>query len=186
MCYSVRKIIVIALFALALMGSGFSATPNQKEENSKLVDAPEATAEGVPVPELCLFLYDACGGCGVDSPGCGNCEEMIRYHGILKKQLGDALYDGGLRYSMINYRYLGSDELYARYYEDYKVYEDLYGVLPIVFLGYPDDGVFIWGEPGLSIVGEMVQLYKDDTPSAELQTHVDTLLLQAEKAEVQS
>ncbi len=173
------------MFTLFLIQPGFAAALSRQAEKATSAGAPTATAESAEAPELSLFLYDACGGCGVDSPGCGNCEEMVRYHGILKKQLGDALYDGGLRYSMINYRYLGSADMYARYYEEYKVREDLYGILPIVFLGYPDDGVFIWGETGLDIVGEMVQLYKEGMPRLELQAHIDALLQEGEE-EVQS
>ena len=41
--------------------------------------------------QLRIFVYDRCGGCGADGPGCGNCDEIGRLHGIVKETLGDRL-----------------------------------------------------------------------------------------------
>lgn len=135
--------------------------------------------------ELYVFLDDPCGGCGVDNPGCGNCEVIVRYHGIIKRQLGERLYDGTITYRMLNCRMEAHYEIYEKFFDDYGVYEELRGYLPTVFIGTEGKGVFMVGEESLEYVGEVLNAYADGTDTAEIQTEIDARYekVRQEKAE---
>jgi len=119
--------------------------------------APESagdTGDDTTVIPLHIYLDDRCGGCGVDSPGCGNCEDMVTYHGIIKAQLGDRLYDGSIEYRMLNCRLLANEERYEEAAAAFGVPDELYPWLPTTFIGQPGHGLYLVGEASLQIVGQ--------------------------------
>lgn len=142
----------------------------------------EASTDAVPTPaptertydvELTVFCFDLCGGCGVDSPGCGNCQDIVRYHGIIKGQLGNRLYDGTMLYRILNCRLEANDRSYDAYYAAYGIPQELYGYLPVVFIGDEEHGVYLGGEPMLDYVGEYLDRYLAGEDLATLQAEID-------------
>lgn len=126
-----------------------------------------------PAP-LTIFLVDKCGGCGVDSPGCGNCEDTVIYHGVVKEQLGDRLYNGSIEYRMLNCKMLANDALADEYAEAFDVSDDVRKRLPLIFIGEAGNGVYIFGEEGLSIIAEVMDKYQAGMDTEALQQEIDT------------
>jgi hypothetical protein len=149
-----------------------ASTGASKAPTAAPAASPEAT-ERVYDVEMYVFLFDKCGGCGVDSPGCGNCQDIVRYHGIIKGQLGNRLYDGTILYRMLNCRLEVNDHSYDAYYAAYAIPQDLYGYLPTVFLGTPEGGVYLVGEKMLDYVGEYLDKYLTSDDLAALQAEID-------------
>ena len=173
---------MIFLLACMMMLPAGSAIVGASEEASSGASAaqttaapgasPEATKSAYDV-ELYVFLFDKCGGCGVDSPGCGNCQDIARYHGIIKGQLGNRLYDGTILYRMLNCRLEASDRSYEAYYAAYGIPQDLYGYLPTIYIGTPEGGVYLVGEKMLDYVGEYLDKYLASDDLAALQQEID-------------
>lgn len=128
--------------------------------------------EGVDV-ELVVFLFDKCGGCGTDNPGCGNCKDMVKFHGIIKESLGDRLYDGTIYYAMHNCRVELNDAMYDEYFKRYGIPEDLYGYRPATFIGTPDGGLYLLGEQMLPYVQKYIDMYLEGGDLAEIQADID-------------
>jgi len=108
---------------------------------------------------LTVYLYDKCGGCGVDSPGCGECKEIVKYHAIIKKHLGDRLYDGTIVYRMLNVRLLVYNGDCADRGARYGVPAELIGIRPMTYIGSEDSGLYLPGEALLPHIGEMLDRY---------------------------
>lgn len=118
-----------------------------------LPESGEAADAGVG---LIVFVWDPCGGCGMDNPGCGECKDMLMYHDTIKKQLGDRLYDGSLVYRMHNCKLTVNEEKYKEYLELFGREED---GLPAVFIGDAEDGVVLFGVEKLETVAEVLDQY---------------------------
>ena len=124
--------------------------------------------------QLRICVYDRCGGCGADGPGCGNCDEIGRLHGIVKETLGDRLYDGSMLYTMPNCRVLVVLEEYKQYCKDFGVYDELYGYYPAAFILRPDgSGVFAVGEEMMTSLGEIIDAFERGDSTEEIQKWVD-------------
>lgn len=135
-----------------------------------------ALAEETEPLQLRIFVYDRCGGCGADGPGCGDCDEIGRLHGIVKGVLGDRLYDGSLNYTMPNCRIIVLLDEYKQYCQDFGVYDDLYGYFPAAFIIRPDgSGVFMVGEEMLSSLGEVIDAFERGDSAEEVQKWIDNL-----------
>jgi hypothetical protein len=119
-----------------------------------------ASVQEKPGPVLLtVYLYDKCGGCGVNSPGCGDCKDIVKYHGIIKKQLGDRLYDGTITYRMLNCRLLVYNDACSERAKLYGAPEDIQNVRPLTFIGAEDSGLYLPGTALLPYVGEMLDRY---------------------------
>jgi hypothetical protein len=129
------------------------------------------TIDATPL-DLIVFLYDGCGDCGVNSPGCGDCQEIVRYHGIIKKQLQNKLYTS-VTYRMLNCRMLHNKEAYEQFFNDYEVEEKLYGHLPTTFIGHGKHGVYLVGEPMLAYVGKVIEAYERSEDIMAIQAWID-------------
>jgi hypothetical protein len=134
--------------------------------------APEPTKQAYDV-ELKIFCFDLCGGCGVDSPGCGNCQDIVRYHAIIKGQLGNRLYDGTILYRILNCRLEANDHSYDAYAAAYGIPQDLYGYLPVAFIGDEEHGIYLIGEPMLDYVGAYLDRYLAGEDVAALQAEIN-------------
>jgi len=108
---------------------------------------------------LTVYLYDRCGGCGVDSPGCGDCKDIVKYHGIIKRQLGDRLYDGAIVYRMLNCRLLAYDGACGERGARYGVPHEIQYIRPMTYIGAEDSGLYLPGEALLPHIGEMLDRY---------------------------
>ena len=109
--------------------------------------------------ELSVYLYDECGGCGANNPGCGECRLIDRYHGIIKKQFGDRLYEGGIEYRMFNCRLDVNDLRRVEKSALFGVPGRLRNARPITFIGSDGDGVYLPGEETLNYAGEALDRY---------------------------
>ena len=175
-----RIFMVFLLACMVLLPTG-SAIVGASEEASSgdsnaPTSAPSAVADATESTydvEMYVFLFDTCGGCGVDSPGCGDCQDIVRYHGIIKSQLGNRLYDGTILYRVLNCRLEANDRMYDAYSAAYGVPQDLYGYLPTVYLGTPEGGVYLVGEKMLDRVGEFLDKYLASTDLFALQAEID-------------
>lgn len=160
-----RAAIIIAIVAaLAIALSGGAASTQQAPVDDRL--------------QLTIFVLDLCGGCGVDSPGCGNCQDIVKYHGIIKSQLGNRLYDGTIHYLMPNCRILANEDNYFAHFESYGVHAELYGYRPAIFIGDGATGIYLIGEQMLGYVGEYVDKFlacEDAEAIAALQIEIDEL-----------
>ena len=143
---------------LTLLVLAFAAMPALAATSTLDLGLDIQPHEGVDV-ELVVFLFDKCGGCGTDNPGCGNCKEMVKFHGIIKESLGDRLYDGTIYYAMHNCRIELNDAMYDEYFKRYGISEDLYGYRPAAFIGTPDGGLYLLGEQMLPYVQKYIDKY---------------------------
>ena len=134
-------------------------------------EAPADTAGEAPV-DLYVFLWDRCGGCGVDAPGCGECRDTERYHLSIKEQLGDEMYDGSVTYRMLNCRYEEFRVQFAVFSENYGVREDWLNVLPAVFIGRDGAGVYMIGEEAIGDIAEILHEYEETDDVEALQQMV--------------
>jgi len=130
----------------------------------------DGAPSGIP---LYIYLDDRCGGCGVDSPGCGDCEDMVTYHGIIRRQLGDRLYDGSIEYRMFNCRLLVNQEMYEQTADAFEVPRELFPWLPSTFIGEAGQGVYLVGEASLEIVGETLDKLIAGADPTELQAEIN-------------
>jgi len=126
---------------------------------------------------LTIFLFDRCGGCGSDNPGCGDCKDVNRVHDIIKAQLGDRLYDGSIEYRILNCRYSVNDTACQERGARYGVPEDVLALLPITFIGAPDNGIYLPGEALFPYVKEMLDRYAGGEELNKIQA--DILLISA-------
>jgi hypothetical protein len=108
---------------------------------------------------LTVCLFDRCGGCGSDNPGCGECKDAYRVHDIIKRQLGDRLYDGAIVYRILNCRYTENAAVCGKRGELYGVPPELLALLPITYIGTDDTGLYLPGENMLSYIKEMLDRY---------------------------
>lgn len=161
-----KRLIMVALLAAMAFLSTEGAMTGASSEAPEAQDAAHAV-------ELTVFLFDNCGGCGTDSPGCGNCQDIVRYHAIIKEQLGDRLYDGTIKYRMYNCRIEAYDRMYDGYHEAYGMPQELYGYLPCVFIGDAEGGVWLASEVMLDFVGEYLDKYLESDDLAALQQEID-------------
>lgn len=157
--------LALLLMAMVLLPAGYVGASEE---------APAAAAAAHDV-ELTVFCFDLCGGCGVDSPGCGDCQDIVRYHAILKGQLGNRLYDGTMLYRILNCRLEANDRAFDAYSAAYGVPKELYGYLPAVFVGDETQGIFLIREPMLDYVGEYLDRYLAGEDIAALQAEIDAL-----------
>ena len=142
-----------------------------------------ALGEEVPPLTLRVYVNDPCGGCGSGTPGCGECDEMGRLHGIVKGALGDRLYDGTLTYLMPNCRMPATRDEYRRCFEDFAIPEELYGIFPTVFLTREDgSGVYLVGEALLPALSEVVDAMERGDDPGELQLWIDEKYVDATAA----
>lgn len=149
------------------------------------VFAGTALAETQAPLQLRIFVYDRCGGCGADGPGCGDCDELARLHAIVKDVLGDKLYDGSLDYTMPNCRMLLLLEEYEQYIANYHVYDELYGIFPAAFvLRSTGDGVFLIGEDALHWLDEVVEALERGDRTEEVQAWIDARLDEAQSLDI--
>lgn len=133
-----------------------------------------ALSEEVPPLRLRIYVVDRCGGCGTDGPGCGDCAEMGRLHGIVKEALGDRLYDGSMEYTMPNCRTVVLLDEYKQVARDFGVYDDLYGYFPAAFITRTDgSGVFVVGEGMLSSLDEVIDAFERGDSVEDIQKWVD-------------
>lgn len=150
-----------------------SAMVGASEGASTDATATPAPTERTYEVELTVFCFDQCGGCGVDSPGCGDCQDIVRYHAIIKGQLGNRLYDGTMLYRILNCRLEANDRSYDAYSAAYGIPQELYGYLPVVFIGDETHGIYLVGEPMLDYVGEYLDRYLAGEDIATLQAEID-------------
>lgn len=150
-----------------------SAMVGASEGASTDATATPAPTERTYEVELTVFCFDQCGGCGVDSPGCGDCQDIVRYHAIIKGQLGNRLYDGTMLYRILNCRLEANDRSYDAYSATYGIPQELYGYLPVVFIGDETHGIYLVGEPMLDYVGEYLDRYLAGEDIATLQAEID-------------
>ena len=139
--------------------------------------------------DLYVFLWDRCGGCGVDAPGCGECRDTERYHLSIKEQLGDRMYDGTLTYRMLNCRYEEFRQQYAQFQESYGVQTEWHDLLPAVFIGRDGSGVYMTGEAAIADVGEVLAAYEaaaDDEALQALQQEIFDRYAEREQAATES
>lgn len=142
--------------------------------------------EEAPPIELKAFVFDLCGGCGADGPGCGNCREIVRYHGIFKGQLEDQLYDGTMVYRMLNCRLVVNRDAYTDCFEELELEQPLYGMFPTVFISCEGDTVHLVGESMLEYVGAVVEALKQGDDAAEIQTWVDEVFSEQQSQDAES
>ena len=126
-------------------------------------------AEAEEPVDLYIFLWDRCGGCGVDVPGCGECRDTERFHLSVKDQLGARLYDGSLTYRILNCRYEENREKFEKFSTDYNVAEAWFDYLPAVFIGRNGSGVYMVGEDAIEDVGATLDAYLGGEDLEELQ-----------------
>ena len=165
----------IILILLALV---FAALPALALTSTLDLELDIQPHEGVDV-ELVVFLFDKCGGCGTDNIGCGNCKDMVKFHGIIKEQLGDRLYDGTIYYAMHNCRIELNDAMYDEYFKRYGIPEELYGYQPATFIGTPDGGLYLIGEQMFPYVQKYIDMYLEGGDLEEIQKEIDQQRLQA-------
>jgi len=135
-----------AILAVLIILSAFFSTASVNQERR------------APV-RLTVYLYDDCGGCGANNPGCGECKDIDRYHNIIKKQFGERLYDGGIEYRMYNCRLDVNENNRLALGERYGVPEALRNVRPVAYIGGEDAGLYLPGEALLHYVGETLDRY---------------------------
>lgn len=150
--------------------SAFVGASEGASTDASATPAPTKKAYDV---ELTVFCFDLCGGCGVDSPGCGDCQDIVRYHAIIKGQLGNRLYDGTMLYRILNCRLEANDHSFDAYSAAYGIPQELYGYLPVVFVGNEEQGVYLIGEPMIDYVGEYLDRYLAGEDIASLQAEID-------------
>jgi len=110
-------------------------------------------------PMLRIFLFDACGGCGVGDTGCGECLEYIRVHLNVRNQLGERFNDGSVLFSMYNTRNLANEDIRLEVAAAHGVPDELAGIRPTFFIGDETGGLFMAGDEMLSYVGIMLERY---------------------------
>jgi hypothetical protein len=108
---------------------------------------------------LTVYIYDRCGGCGDNNPGCGECVETLRYHGIINEQLGDRLYGGPIVYRLFNCRLDAHEEARVTRGKSYGVPESLLHIRPMIYIGDEAEGVYLPGEALIAYAGEMLDRY---------------------------
>jgi len=143
-----RKFKIVAMLVLVLaLCAGMAYSEQETSETDNRV-------------QFWIYLFDQCGGCGVDSPGCGNCKNMDRIHAEIKNQFGNRLYDGTMRYIMRNCRTEAYDREYDVLYTTFNIPEELYGVMPAVFISRDGVyGVFLLGEECIPYAQEYFDKY---------------------------
>lgn len=121
--------------------------------------------------ELTIFLYDRCGACGSNGPECGECKDTLRMHDMVKRKLGDRLYDGTIRYRILNCRMDANRALYEQMCDAFGVDAESRSALPITFLGDASRGVYMVSEPMLEHVAEMLDrlVLSEDVQSLQLE-----------------
>lgn len=166
-----KRIVGMILLCMALL-NGISAWAEVEED--------------VPPIELKAYVFDLCGGCGADGPGCGNCSEIVRYHGIFKGQLGDQLYDGTMIYRMVNCRLVVNRDAYTACFEELELDQSLYGMFPTVFIGCESGTVHLVGESMLEYAGAVVDALKQGDDAAQVQTWVDEVFAEQQSPDAES
>ena len=121
---------------------------------------------------LRVYLYDRCGGCGSNTPGCGDCKDTQKDHGIIKKQLGDRLYDGTITYRMLNCRLLVNNAECGDWAARYGVPEEYLNIRPLTFIGTEDSGIYLPGIQMLPYIGEMVDRYEGGDNISDIQNDI--------------
>jgi hypothetical protein len=108
---------------------------------------------------LTIYLYDQCGGCESEGPGCGRCKDMDRVQGAVRSQLGDRLYDGSIEYRTFNSRtrvhFIGHIERCERY----GVPADMQNIQPAAFIGADESGLYLLGDGLMPYIREMLDRY---------------------------
>ena len=165
-------------FILILITVALTAVPALAGTSTRDLGLDIQPHEGVDV-EMVIFLFDKCGGCGTDNIGCGNCKDMVKYHGIIKEALGDRLYDGTIYYAMHNCRIELNDAMYDEYYKRYGISEDLYGYMPATFIGTPDGGLYLLGEQMLPYVQKYIDMYLEGGDLEAVQEEINEQRLEA-------
>ena len=130
-----------------------------------------ANRQAAPVL-LTIYVYDQCGGCETEGPGCGQCKALDKIQGMARAQLGDRLYDGSIEYRTYNTRTkahaLGLIERSARY----GAPDELAGVVPVAFIGTDAAGLYLPGEALMPHVGEMMDRYMGGESVAKIQDDI--------------
>ena len=135
-----RCLALMVILALCMLGTG-------------------TVAEEATPTDIIIFLFDRCGGCGVDSPGCGECKDILKAHGVVKEQLGDRIYDGTLTLRLYNCRYKEYREMLAEYLATYAVEDEFLDMLPMTFIGSKEGGIYLPGQDGIESICEMLDRY---------------------------
>ena len=156
--------LLTVVFSLPVLAEGATEPPAEAA-------APESAAESEAV-ELYVFLWDRCGGCGVDAPGCGECRDTERFHLSIKNQLGSELYDGSVTYRMLNCRYEEFRVQFDEFSERYGVQEEWRNLLPAVFIGRGGSGVYMIGEEAIEDVAEVLHAFEAAEDLAPLQQQI--------------
>jgi len=105
---------------------------------------------------LTVYLDDLCGGCSgsVNTIGCGDCKDTAKLHAIIKKQLGDRLYDGTIEYRMLNTRVQVNEETRLQWAQRYDVPAESRHIRPAAYIGWPETGVYLLGDEAMVFVRE--------------------------------
>jgi hypothetical protein len=121
---------------------------------------------------LTVYIYDQCGGCGVDGPGCGECKESVKCHGIIKEQFGGRLYDGTIEYRLLNCRINAHEAARAARGEIYGVPDGLRHIRPVTYIGDENGGLYLPGEALLPYAAEMLDRYINGAELNETQNEI--------------
>ena len=147
-----------ALCALILLIFSFATVSDALLPGSS---GPVGSVESSEPVLLTVYIYDRCGGCSgsVETLGCGECKDTVTLHGIIKKQLGDRLYDGTIEYRLLNCRNSIHEEGCVRRGERYGVDEEWKYVRPVAYIGAEESGLYLPGENAMPLIKEMLDRY---------------------------
>ena len=120
--------------------------------------AGSSSYESTPVL-LTIYLFDQCGGCETEGPGCGQCKVMDRIQGAVRAQLGDRLYDGSIEYRTFNSRTKTHALGLVERRKLYGVPDEFASVIPITFIGTGESGLYLLGDALIPYIGEMLDRY---------------------------
>ena len=138
-----------------------------------------ASCQKSPEPVLLtVFVYDLCGGCSsaVESVGCGECKDINRYHGIVRVQMGDRLYDGSIEYRILNCRENDNNDISDQRGRRYGVPEELLLIRPMTYIGTEDRGLYLPGEDALHYVKEALDRYQAGEDVGDIQGDIMSLI----------
>jgi len=121
---------------------------------------------------LHVYLFDRCGGCGSDNPGCGECKDVNRTHDTIKGQLGDRLYNGTIVYRILNCRYTANEIACKERGEQYGVPVELMNFRPITYIGTEDAGLYLPGDGLLPFAAEIIDRYIGGDGLTEIQADI--------------
>jgi len=125
---------------------------------------------------LAIYNYDLCGGCSgsVDTRGCGDCKDTVKLHAVIKKQLGDRLYDGTIEYRILNTRVRANEEARLQWGQRYGVPAESRYIRPVAYIGWPDSGVYLLGDEAMKYVGEALDRLVRGEDAESVQRDIDT------------